>query len=236
MTTNIDEINPSVLRDLKEQVIRTAKEMFKEGLIKSTFGVVSVRIPQTNYVIITPSGFCKTRVIAENLCIVDLDGKLVQGKFRPSSETSMHVYVHKWIHDANAVLHTHSPAATAFAVARKEIPCVSTEQGFTFGSRIPLVAEYFCPGTQDTEKLESIVISLRKVKAALLKNHGVIIVGCDLEEALNNAIVVEDIATTVLYSCILGGFPSELTPEEIKEIREFRLTRYGQHIKNTKTH
>ncbi len=236
LVANISNISSSILQDLKEQVIRTAKEMFKEGLIKSTFGVVSVRIPQTGYVIITPSGFCKTRVIAENLCIVDLDGKLIEGKFRPSSETSMHVYIHKQLKDANAVLHTHSPAATAFAIAQKEILCVSTEQSFAFGSRIPLVAEYFCPGTQDTEKLESIISALKKAKVALLKNHGVIIVGCDLEEALNNAIIVEDIATTVLYSCILGGFPNELTPEEIKEVRDFRLTRYGQHHKDTKTH
>jgi L-ribulose-5-phosphate 4-epimerase len=228
LVANIGNINPGILQDLKEQVIRTARVMFESGLIKSTFGVVSVRIPNTNYVIITPSGFSKAQVATENLCIVDFDGKLIQGKFRPSSETSMHVYIHKRLHDANAVLHTHSPATTAFAIAQKEIPCVSTEQGFTFGTRIPLVAEYFCPGTQDTSKLESIVTALRKTKAALLRNHGVIIIGCDLEEALDNAIVVEDIATTVLYSCILGGFPSELTPEEIEEVRKFRLTRYGQ--------
>ena len=236
LVANIADISSGILQDLKEQVISTAKEMFDVGLIKSTFGVVSVRIPNADYIIITPSGFCKARVAIENLCIVDLDGNLIQGKFRPSSETSMHVYIHKQLHDANAVLHTHSPAATAFAIAQKEIPCVSTEQSFAFGSRIPLVEEYFCPGTQDTLKLESIISALKKAKAALLKKHGVIIVGRDLEEALNNAIVVEDIATTVLYTFILGGFPSELTPEEIEEVRKFRLTRYGQNVKNIRTH
>ncbi len=230
--TNINYIENSVLDKLKEQIIKAAKEMFKEGLVKSTFGVISVRIPQTNYVIITPSGFSKTRIKEENLCIVDLDGKLIQGRFKPSSETSMHVYIHRRVPNAEAVLHTHSPVATAFAIARKEIPCVSTEQAFAFGGRIPLVAEYFCPGTMDTKKLESIILSLNKAKAALLKNHGVVVIGSDLEEALNNAIVVEDIAKTVLYSWMLGGLPNELTPEEINEVRQFRITRYGQSPRN----
>jgi len=230
---NLEEINPHILEKLKEEVVKTASEMFEYGLIKSTFGVVSVRVPETDYAIITPSGFSKARLATENLCIVDLEGKLVQGKLRPSSEASMHVYIHKQLPEANAVLHTHSPIATAFAAANREIPCVSTEQGFAFGGRVPLVMEYFCPGTQDTKKLENVVDALKKAKAVLLRNHGVMIIGHDLEEALDNAIVVEDVATTALYSCLIEGYPTELSADEIKEIREFRLSRYGQRAKES---
>lgn len=228
MSQHIDRMNPDSLDKLKKEVIRTASEMFEYGLIKSTFGVVSVRIPQTDYLIVTPSGFSKARLATENLCIVDLEGKLINGKLKPSSETSMHVFIHKRLPDANAVLHTHSPMATAFAAANKGIPCVSTEQGFAFGGRIPLVKEYLCPGSQNIGKLEKVVDALRKAKAVLLRNHGVVIIGHDLEEALDNAIVVEDVATTALYSCVIGGLPNELSAEEIEEIGEFRLTRYGQ--------
>lgn len=229
MPEDIEGINPDILDELRKEVIRTASEMFEYGLIKSTFGVVSVRIPQTDYLIITPSGFNKARLATENLCIVDLEGKIIKAKLKPSSETSMHIFIHKRLREANAVLHTHSPVATAFSAANKEIPCVSTEQGFAFGGRIPLVTEYLCPGSRNKEKLEKVVDALRKAKAVLLRNHGVMIVGSDLEEALDNAIVVEDVATTALYSCIVGGSPHELSAEEIEEIREFRMTRYGQH-------
>lgn len=228
MPEDIEGMNPNILDKLRREVIQTASEMFDYGLIKSTFGVISVRIPQTDYLIITPSGFNKARLSIGNLCMVDLEGKLIKGKLNPSSETSMHVFIHKRLPEAKAVLHTHSPMATAFAVANKEIPCVSTEQGFAFGGRIPLVMEYICPGSQNIEKLEKVVDALRKAKAVLLRNHGVMIIGHDLEEALDNAIVLEDVATTTLQSCVIGGLPYELSSAEIEEIREFRLTRYGQ--------
>nr|MDO8135897.1 class II aldolase/adducin family protein [Candidatus Njordarchaeum guaymaensis] len=189
--------------------------------------------PQTGCVLITPSGFTKSRVATENLCVVDLNGNLIRGNMRPSSETSMHVYVHRRVTAANAVLHTHSPAASAFAIAKRDIPCVSTEQGFAFGDNIPVVREYFCPGTKDPRKLESVVDALKKAKVVLLKSHGVLATGVDLEEALDNAVVVEDIAKSVLYSIIIGGFPEEMSAEEIREVREFRLKRYGQNVENS---
>jgi len=228
MSNNLRNVDPKELENLKTAVVRAASEMFEYGLIKSTFGVVSARIPQTEYVIITPSGFSKARLATENLCIVDLGAKVIEGKLRPSSETSMHVFIHKRLPEANAVIHTHSPVATAFAAANKEIPCVTTEQGFAFGGRVPIVTEYFCPGSRDSEKLESVVNAFRKAKAVLLKNHGVMIIGNNIEEALDNAVVVEDVATTALYAYIIGGEVKELSADEIKEIREFRLRRYGQ--------
>jgi len=231
MPKEIESVDPQVLENLKREVVKTAREMFEHGLVKSTFGVVSVRVPETDCVIITPSGFSKAHLATENLCVVNLESKLIQGKLRPSSETSMHVYIHKWLSEANAVLHTHSPMATAFAVANKEIPCVSTEQGFALGGRVPIVMGYSRPGTQNTEELENIVDALKKTKAVLLRKHGVVVIGYDLKEALDNAIVVEDAATIALFSCIIGGYPSELSTDEIKQLREFRLTRYGQHAK-----
>ena len=221
-------MNHSVLDKLKNEVVRVASELFEQDLIKSTFGVVSVKIPDSDNVVITPSGFSKARLAADNLCIVNLKGKLIEGKLRPSSETFMHVFVHRRSPEANAVLHTHSPVATAFAAANMEIPCVSTEQGFAFGGRIPLVTEYFCPGSQDKEKMEKVVDAFRRSRAVLLRNHGVMVIGRSLEEALDNAVVVEDVATTALYAHMIGDCPHELSKEEIEELRDFRSTRYGQ--------
>jgi len=209
------------------EVLHVSKALFEEGLVKSTFGVISERIPTTDYIVITPSGFKKEKVSKENLIIVDLDGKVVCGNLRPSSETPMHVFIHKNIREANCVIHTHSPMATVFAILRRDIPCIASEQAFTFGGRIPIVKKYSYPGTTNTEELESIVEALRVSRAALLPRHGVIVYGENAEEALDNAIIVEDIATSAIFALLLGQ-PLEFTEEEINYLQEFRKKRYGQ--------
>jgi len=224
---NFDEIDRDVFERLSARVVYVSKELFDTGLVKSTFGVVSVRIPKTNYAIITPSGFSKKKVSAENLIVVDFNGKVVAGTLRSSVETPMHVYIHKQIPEAGCVIHTHSPIATAFAIAEMEIPCLSSEQAFMFGGRIPIVRKYSFPGTTNFEELQAIVNALKKCKATLLRKHGVVVIGSTPEEALDNSIVLEDVATMTIYSLMLGK-PSEFRPEEIDYIQTFRKTRYGQ--------
>jgi len=221
------KIEKNILECISAQVVYVSKKLFETGLVKSTFGVVSVRIPGTDYVIITPSGFSKEKVSTENLIVVDYEGKVVFGNLKPSVETPMHLHIHKQVQDANCVMHTHSPAATAFAVAEMEIPCVSAEQAFMFGGRIPLVKKYSFPGTTKPEELQAIADALLSCKAALLRKHGVVVIGSTPEEALDNAIIVEDVATMTLYSLILGK-PSEFRNDEIGYIQHFRRTRYGQ--------
>jgi L-ribulose-5-phosphate 4-epimerase len=227
---SVKGIDREVARKVMDEVLYVSKMLFEEGLVKSTFGVVSARIPNAYYVVITPSGFKKEKVAKENLLIVDLDCRVVSGNLRPSSETPMHVFVHKNIEEANYVVHTHSPMATVFAILRSDIPCIASEQAFTFGGRIPVVKKYSYPGTSNIEELESIVDALKTSKAALLPRHGVIVHGETGEEALDNAVVVEDIATSAIFSLLLGK-PQEFSEEEIRYLQEFKKTRYGQ-VKN----
>ena len=220
-------MDEKVLDDVMEGVLRVSRKLFEEGLVKSTFGVVSARIPGSDYVVITPSGFRKERVAKENLVIVDLEGNVISGKLRPSSETPMHVYIHKKIEEAGCVVHTHSPMATVFAILEMDIPCITSEQAFVFGGKVPVVKNYSFPGTTKLDELESIVDALRRCRAALLRRHGVIAYGEDFEEALDNAIVVEDLAISAIFALLLGK-PKEFTEEEIKYLQEFKRTRYGQ--------
>jgi len=200
--------------------------MFEEGLVKLTFGVVSARIPKTDHIIITPSGFSKASVKTSELITVDTGGNVVDGILRPSVETWMHCYIHKNRPDVGAVLHTHSPIASGFASAHEEIPCVSSEQAFYLGSKVPLVEHYVMPGTNKKSDLESISSALKSSPAALLRNHGVVVIGENLEKALANAIVVEDAAKIALASKIAGQ-PRMLGDDEIKDLVELR-GRYGQ--------
>jgi len=224
---SLENIEPTMLDDLKHRVVEVARGLFENKLVVSTFGVVSSRIPNTDYVLITPSGFSKAHLDKDNLIIVDLEANLVQGRFRPSVETPMHTHIHKRRPDLSTVIHTHSPIACAFAAASMEIPCVSAEQAFYLGGRIPLVRKYSLPGTTEPSELENIVKALRNINAVLMRKHGAVVVGKTPEEALDTAIVLEDVATIALHSIILSK-PKEFTPKELRYLKNFKATRYGQ--------
>lgn len=220
-----------VLQDLKKEVIVTAKTIFEENLVKLTFGVVSARIPGKDQVVITPSGFSKARLNTKALIVLDLEAKLVEGKLRPSVESKTQCHIHKLRPDVGAVIHTHSPVASGFASANTEIPCVSTEQAFVLGGTVPVVDRYVMPGSENQNDLELIERTLRKSKAVLLRNHGILVIGLDLKEALSNAIVVEDAARIALVSKLLGH-AEPLPDAEIRNLVEFRK-RYGQRKSET---
>jgi len=220
-------IDQAALEDLKSKVIEVARGLFENQLVISTFGVVSLRIPNTDYVLITPSGFSKMTLHNNHLIVVDLDGKLISGNFRPSVETAMHTFIHKHRPELSTVIHTHSPMACAFAAANMEIPCVSAEQAFYLGGRIPLVRKYSLPGTNEQSELKAILKALEKVDAILMRKHGVIVVGRTPEQGLETAIVLEDIAKMAFYSIQLAK-PKEFTKAELKYLKEFKRTRYGQ--------
>ncbi len=215
------------IENLKREVIQTAKVMFDEELVKLTFGVVSARIPQTDRVIITPSGFSKASVKTSDLITVDLEGQRVEGHLRPSVETKMHCYIHKQRPDVGAVLHTHSPIASGFASSREPVPCVSTEQAFHLGGIVPLVEKYIMPGSEKEEDLRTILQTLESCPAALLQNHGVVVTGGNLKEAIENAIVVEDAAKIAFVSKNVGQ-PKALSDVEISDLIELKKSRYGQ--------
>jgi len=225
--TDAGRIDTGLLDDLERRVVEVARGLFENKLVVSTFGVVSTRIPNTDYVLITPSGFSKARLDKENLIIVDLEANLVQGKFRPSVETPMHTYIHKRRPDLSTVIHTHSPMACAFAASNMDIPCVSAEQAFYLGGRVPVIRKYSLPGSTEEIELENIVRALKSINAVLMRKHGAVIVGRTPEEALDTAIVLEDVATIALHSILLSK-PREFTPRELKYLKEFKATRYGQ--------
>ena len=225
--SKLSGIDRTELETLKGKVIEVARGLFENHLVISTFGVVSLRIPNTECVLITPSGFSKMTLHNDHLIVVDLEGNLVTGNFRPSVETAMHTYIHKHRPELNTVIHTHSPMACAFAAANMEIPCVSAEQAFYLGGRIPLVRKYSLPGTNEPSELKAILKALQNVDAALLRKHGVIVVGRTPEQGLEAAIVLEDVARIAFYSIQLTK-PKEFTKAELKFLKEFKRTRYGQ--------
>ena len=224
---SLDGVDSTLLNELANKTVEVARGLFENRLVISTFGVVSIRIPSTDKVLITPSGFSKLTLNTNHLIIVDLNANLVQGNYRPSVETPMHTYVHRHRPELSTVIHTHSPMACAFAAANMEIPVVSAEQAFYLGGRVPLVTKYSLPGTTEAAELAAVLKGLKDCDAALLRKHGVIVVGRTPEQALETAIVVEDVATMAWHSIALTK-PKEFTPKELEYLKVFKRTRYGQ--------
>lgn len=109
-----------------------------------------------------------------------------------------------------------------------EIPCVSAEQAFYLGGSVPLVRKYSLPGTTEPVELAAILKALEKCDAALLRKHGVVVVGRTPEEGLETAIVLEDVANMAVHSMVLAK-PREFTRKELAYLKVFKRTRYGQH-------
>ena len=213
-----------LLKDLREEVCRLHAELPRHNLVVWTSGNVSGRDPQTGFVVIKPSGLRYEDLAPENMVVVNLDGKVVEGKHKPSSDTFAHVYVYRHRPEINGVVHTHSTFATAWAAAGRPIPAVLTAIADEFGGPIP-VGAYAKIGGDEIGR--EIIRSIGTSPAILMKNHGVFTLGKTPEAAVKAAVMVEDVARTVFYALQLGPL-DEIPAEEVARAHRRYLEEYGQ--------
>jgi L-ribulose-5-phosphate 4-epimerase len=213
-----------MLESLREQVWKLHLELPKNGLVTWTGGNVSARDPETGLVVIKPSGVKYEDLRPEHLVIVDLDGKVVEGKLKFSSDTASHLYIYHHRTDVNGVVHTHSPYATAFAALGKPIPVYLTAMADEFGGPIPC-GGFALIGGEEIGKV--VVESIGDSPAVLLKNHGVFTVGKSAEAAVKAAVMVEDVARTVWLALQIGQ-PDEIPAEDVAKLHHRYTHFYGQ--------
>jgi L-ribulose-5-phosphate 4-epimerase len=213
-----------LLDQLRSEICRLHAELPRNNLVAWTSGNVSGRDPETGFVVIKPSGIRYEDLTPESMCVVNLDGKLIEGKNKPSSDTFAHVYVYRHRQDVNGIVHTHSTFATAWAAAGRPIPVVLTAISDEFGSRIPVGAYAKIGGDEIGQE---ILRSIGSSPAILMKNHGVFTIGRTPEAAVKAAVMVEDVARTVFYALQLG-LPDEIPPEEVARAHRRYLEEYGQ--------
>lgn len=213
-----------MLENLREELVVLHRELPKNNLVTWTSGNVSAYDSLTGLVVIKPSGIKYEDLTPESMVVVDLDGKVVEGKFKPSSDTFAHVYIYRHLPNIHGVVHTHSTFATAWAAAGKPIPPVLTAISDEFGGPIPIGA-YAKIGGDEIGK--EIVRSIGSSPAILMKNHGVFTIGKTPEAAVKAAVMVEDVARTVFYAMQLGQ-PDEIPPEEVARAHRRYLEEYGQ--------
>lgn len=212
-----------MLEELKEEVCEGNMALPRHGLVIWTGGNLSARDPQTGLVVIKPSGVLYEHMAPEDMVVVDLDGKIVEGDHGPSSDTASHLYVYRHREDVRSVIHTHSTFATAWAATGQPIPCCLTAVADEFGGPVPC-GGYATIGTEEIG--EQIMAHIGSSPAILLKQHGVFTIGTSIEKAVRAAVMVEDVARTITYARIVGQI-EELPQADIDANHDRYMNRYG---------
>lgn len=213
-----------MLESLKEELVQLHLELPKHELVVWTGGNVSARDPQTGLVAIKPSGIRYEQLRPEHMVVLDLEGHVVEGALKPSSDTYSHLYIYRQRPDVGGVVHTHSRYATAFAAAGRPIPVVLTAIADEFGGEIPC-AGFTLIGDDSIGRL--VVESIGHSPAVLLKNHGVFTVGPNAEAAVKAAVMTEDNAATVWLALQIGT-PDVIPAEDVDRLHRRYKTVYGQ--------
>ncbi len=213
-----------MLEELKEELLQLHLELPKHNLVVWTGGNVSGRDPESGLVVIKASGIRYDEMRLDHMVVVDLDGNMVEGNFKPSSDVHSHLYIYKHRPDVGGVVHTHSRYATAFAALGREIPCVLTAMGDEFGGPIPC-GGFALIGDEAIGKV--VVESIGTSPAVLLKNHGVFTVGKNATAAVKAAVMTEDVAATVWMALQLGT-PDVIPQEDVEKLHRRYTNVYGQ--------
>lgn len=213
-----------MLEQLKEQLYTLHLELPKNDLVKWTGGNVSARDPESGLVVIKPSGVRYEDLRPEDHVVVTLDGEIVEGDLKPSSDTASHLYIYRHRPDICGIVHTHSPYATAFAAVGKPIPCCLTAIADEFGGSIP-VAGFALIGSEAIGK--QVIDHIGRSPAVLLKQHGVFTVGKDATTAVKAAVMTEDVAKTVWLAMQIGQV-QELEPDDVARLHDRYVNVYGQ--------
>lgn len=184
----------------KKLLVDYGKKLLDKNLVAETSGNLSLR-GQGDEIYITPSGMDYLEITEDDIVIINFMGEILEGDKKPSSEWMMHVEIYKNYPNYNAIVHTHSPIATAFAVSRKKIPLILIEMKPFLGGEIE-VAPFKPSGSLELAK--SLIPYLKKSNSCLLANHGVVSCGKNIESAFLSAEYVEDAAKIYYYSLNIG--------------------------------
>ena len=221
-----------MLEELKKRVYEQNIALVRHGLIILTWGNVSAIDRASGLVVIKPSGVSYDSMKAEDMVVVDMDGKVVEGELRPSSDTPTHIELYRAFPNIGGVVHTHSTYATAFAQAGRDIPPYGTTHADVFYGSVPCAPALTKEEVEgEYEKNTGLVIvravgDYEAVPAILVKNHGPFTWGKTPEKAVENAVTLEETAKMAVLT-------EKINPE-VKEVDGYLLDRhyFRKHGKN----
>ena len=213
----------------KKKLLDITLQMLSNDLVIGSSGNASIRVGE--HVLITPSSINYDTMGVEDIVVLDMDERVIEGHRTPSIESPTHLAVYRERKDAKAIVHSHSVYATSFALLDRALPNIIDEVVPKLGGEIRL-AKYAMPGTE--ELAENVVASLVDRSAVFMKNHGALCIGKDIDEALHFAILLERTCKTYLLALqAVTTMAPTILPEEAVEVGkslwEFkRMSRMGQ--------
>lgn len=197
-----------MLENLKQEVLEANLELPKLGLVMYTWGNVSAIDKKTNLVVIKPSGVPYDIMTVNDMVVVDLEGNVIEGKLKPSSDISTHIELYKKYPQIGGIVHTHSTNAVVWAQAGRDIPAYGTTHADTFYGDIPctrnLTKEEIDSayeketGTVIIETFENRNIDILAIPGVLVRSHGPFAWGKDAKTAVYNIAVLEQVALTAM--------------------------------------
>jgi L-ribulose-5-phosphate 4-epimerase len=201
-----------LLPDLRKAVLEANLELVRKGLVLYTFGNVSAISRGDSLVVIKPSGVPYDRMKSADLVITDLRGKVVEGKLRPSSDLPTHLVLYEAFSTIGGISHTHSEYATAWAQARRPIPCFGTTHADCFHGPVPVteelqdaeVASNYEENTGHAIVRASGRTDYSAVPAVLVANHGAFAWGPDAAASAQNAVILEFVARMAYFTLIIN--------------------------------
>ena len=207
-------LSPFILR---KEIVDIGRRLSDRGLVAGTDGNISVRL-DSDRVLITPSGLPKGRLSPDDMVIIDVNGKKLQGRLEASSEMLMHLFVYKNRPEVTACVHAHPPYTTAFAVAGIDLADDILPEVVVFVGTIPLT-DYAPPGTEAVPRV--LEPHIEKQNAFVLRNHGLLTIGRTLDEAYHRHETVEHYARIVHLARQLGNL-NHLPSEDYERLERIR--------------
>ena len=207
--------------DAKKEILETAMKLIDCDLINLGAGNLSIR--RGNHVIVTPSGKEYKNLEPNDLPVIDMEGNVVEGVYKPSLDSVGLLYIYKHVPHINAIIHTHQVYATALSLTQTKLPAILTTLANAVGGEVTVTP--FAPAG----KIETGIVTVENLnnkRAVILKNHGVMTVGEQLNDALIAAVYLEEAAKSFLLSKPFGE-PSVLNEEQIEEAVNI-FVGYGQ--------
>jgi L-ribulose-5-phosphate 4-epimerase len=212
-----------VLEQLREIVWKCNLELPKNDLVKMTSGNVSGRDAETGLVVIKPSGYAFDELTPAHMVVVDMDGQVVEGDLKPSTDTDTHLYVYKHRSEIFGMVHTHSVYASTFAVLGQPIPACLTACAM-LGGEIP-IGGYAPIGGEEIG--QEILNKIGRALAIIMQNHGVFTIGSSPQEATKMAVEVEEIAK-ITHLAMSRGEPIQLSEDQVDYMVDLYHNKYGQ--------
>lgn len=211
------------IEDLCSEVFALAKQLVPDGLAHGAQGNISACDRVSGLVAVTPSAIPYIEMKLEDIVVTDFSGKVVKGKWMPTTEIRMHTIFYREREDVNAVVHTHAPYASVFCITHEQIPPVLTEAASCLTGPVP-VAPYRAPGS--IELAQIVLETIGSGVAVLLAKHGLLTVGTTLAEAYDSTLAAENTARLVIWARSMGSKVVTLDPDIQAQVRKSYMTYY----------